>query len=138
MRYALVGGYAVSLHGAVRGTLDIDVVIDWSKESFDKAQQALNAIGLTSRLPLNPAEVFSFREEYIANRNLFAWGFVNKNNPSEIVDIVLTENLKKMKTKKVTVQGQRIEIVSKTDLIRIKSKAGREQDKLDVIALNKL
>ena len=29
IRYALLGGYAVALHGAVRGTVDIDFVIDW-------------------------------------------------------------------------------------------------------------
>jgi hypothetical protein len=27
VRYALVGGYAVALHGAVRGTVDIDFVM---------------------------------------------------------------------------------------------------------------
>lgn len=29
VRYALVGGYAVALHGAVRGTVDVDFVIEW-------------------------------------------------------------------------------------------------------------
>ena len=29
IRYALVGGYAVALYGAVRGTVDIDFVIEW-------------------------------------------------------------------------------------------------------------
>ena len=27
VRYAVVGGYAVALHGAVRGTVDIDVAV---------------------------------------------------------------------------------------------------------------
>jgi len=25
--YAIVGGYAVALHGAVRGTVDIDIIV---------------------------------------------------------------------------------------------------------------
>lgn len=28
--YAIVGGYAVALHGAVRGTIDIDIAILWT------------------------------------------------------------------------------------------------------------
>ena len=31
VRYALVGGYAVALHGAIRGTMDIDLVIGLSE-----------------------------------------------------------------------------------------------------------
>lgn len=30
VRYALVGGYAVALHGAVRGTVDVDVILAWN------------------------------------------------------------------------------------------------------------
>ena len=34
--YAVVGGYAVALHGAVRGTVDVDVVIQWSLQNLQK------------------------------------------------------------------------------------------------------
>ena len=30
--YAIVGGHAVALHGALRGTVDIDFVIRWQKK----------------------------------------------------------------------------------------------------------
>ena len=38
--YAIAGGYAVALHGAVRGTVDIDFVIKLSKQSFIRAEKA--------------------------------------------------------------------------------------------------
>jgi len=138
VRYAIVGGYAVALHGAVRGTIDVDVALLWSRKNFEKAEQALNSIGLSSRQPLNAAEVFEFREEYVVKRNLLAWTFVNPANPAEIVDIVLTHDLKKMKAKPLKVQGQALSLISKSDLIKMKSATGREQDKADIEALKKL
>jgi hypothetical protein len=41
VRYALVGGYAVALHGAIRGTVDIDLVISLEKRQFAAAVAAL-------------------------------------------------------------------------------------------------
>ncbi len=49
VRYALVGGHAVSLHGAVRGTVDIDFAINWNLRSLQNAEKALDEIGLVSR-----------------------------------------------------------------------------------------
>jgi len=36
--YALVGGYAVALHGAVRGTLDVDLILRFQERHFVAAQ----------------------------------------------------------------------------------------------------
>ncbi len=38
--YALVGGYAVALHGAVRGTIDVDIITKGLEDI--KALEALN------------------------------------------------------------------------------------------------
>lgn len=136
--YALVGGYAVALHGVVRGTVDIDLVLDFRLKHFEGAEAALRSIGLTPRLPVTAAEVFRFREEYVANRNLTAWSFVNAADPSEIVDVILTHDLAGLKTKGVRVQGRTIKIVAIDDLIRMKKAAGRPQDLEDVKALRSL
>jgi len=136
--YALVGGYAVALHGVVRGTVDIDVVLRFRQQHFERADAAFRSIGLTPRLPVSAEDVFRFREEYIANRNLMAWTFVNPTDPSEIVDIILTHDLSEMKTKRVLVQGRAIKIAALDDLIRMKREAGRPQDLEDVRALRTL
>ncbi|MCI0409391.1 MAG: hypothetical protein L0191_12675, partial [Acidobacteria bacterium] len=75
--YAVVGGYAVALHGAVRGTVDVDLVIRFKAVDFQRTERALVSLGLQSRLPITAAEVFQFREEYLQNRNLRAWTFIN-------------------------------------------------------------
>ena len=92
VQHALVGGYAVALHGVIRGTVDIDIVIALKKGQFQLVEKAMNAIGLASRLPVSADEVFSFRDEYITNRNLKAWSFINPDNPLEVVDILMSVN----------------------------------------------
>ena len=136
--YALVGGYAVALHGVVRGTVNIDLVLNFRLSQFEGADTALRSIGLTPRLPVTAAEIFRFREEYVANRDLRAWSFVNAADPSEIVDVILTHDLAGLKTKGVRVQGRTIKIVAIDDLIRMKKAAGRPQDLEDVKALRTL
>src|SRR2546425_10258488 len=136
--YALVGGYAVALHGAVRGTVDVDLVIRLQEADFRRTGKALNTLGLQSRLPVTVSEVFRFREEYVRNRNLLAWTFVNPSRPSEIVDVILTEDLAGMEVKKLTIQNQIVRVASIADLIRMKQGSGRPQDREDVKALKRL
>jgi hypothetical protein len=136
--YALVGGYAVALHGAVRGTVDVDLVIRLRESDFLRTERALRSLGLQPRLPVTASEVFRYREEYIRNRSLTAWSFVNPALPSEIVDVILTEDLARMKVKKIKARGQIIRVASIADLVRMKRASGRPQDLEDVEALRRL
>ncbi len=136
--YALVGGFAVALHGVVRGTVDIDLVLRFRETDFTRADDAFRSIGLMPRLPVTASEVYRFRVEYIENRNVTAWTFVNAANPSEIVDVILTQDLTGLKTKRVRVSGRSVTIVAVADLIRMKTKSGRPQDLEDVRALRSL
>lgn len=138
IRYALVGGYAVALHGVIRGTVDVDIAIALDRNTYKRAETALQSIGLESNLPVTAEQVFDYREEYINNRNLIAWSFRNPDNPLEIVDIVITENVKTIKTVTVTAYGLRLRIAAIDDLIQIKRKANRKQDREDIKALEKL
>ena len=136
--FAIAGGYAVALHGAVRGTVDVDLVLTFSMENFVAAESALERMGLKSRLPLKADEVFNFRQEYIRNRNLIAWSFVNDGNPTELVDIIITEDLRTMQVDTIRVGGLRLPVVAVADLIRMKEKSGRAQDLEDVQALRRI
>ncbi len=140
VRYVLVGGYAVALHGAVRGTVDLDFVIALESPQFIAVEEALGRIGLTPRLPLTAVEVFHFREEYIERRNLVAWSFVNPDNPLELVDIIITHNADTLDTiyKRVASIGVPIPIASIDTLIDMKRLSDRPQDREDIKALEKL
>jgi hypothetical protein len=136
--YALVGGYAVNLHGFLRGTVDIDLVLNLRERDFVNAEQAMTDLGLASRLPVTAAEVFRFREEYVANRNLTAWSFVSPTNPSHVVDIVITHDLATMQPVRKRLRDTSINVASIDDLIAMKRVSARPQDLVDIEALERL
>lgn len=138
VRYALVGGYAVALHGAVRGTVDIDLVLALNREQFRKLEKAVATLGLKSHLPVTAEEVFDFREEYIARRNLIAWSFVNESNPTEVLAVIITHDVNEMETVDLQLGGFTVPVVSIDELIKMKKASARPQDIEDIAALEKL
>ncbi len=138
IRYAVVGGYALTLHGAVRGTIDLDLVIELTESAFLKAEKALITLGFISRLPVTGAQVHAFRDEYIQNRNLVAWNFFHPRRHGEIIDIIITDDARKMKIDKMKIDGHAIRVVSLESLIEMKRKCGRPQDLIDAAALETL
>lgn len=133
--YSIVGGYALALHGAPRGTIDIDCIIEHSESDFIKCEAALKSIGLESRLPLRAAEVFNFRQEYIDKRNMIAWGFINPLNPMECVDVIITHDLRTLHSVRYKFGLHRIPVLAIDELIEMKKLAGRAQDLEDIKAL---
>ncbi len=136
--YVVVGGYAVAMHGAVRGTVDIDLAIALTRESFENAEKAMQEIDLQSVLPVSANEVFNFREEYIQNRNLVDWSFRNPQNPLEMVDILITEDASQVDAIEKHAFDMSIRIASIDEIIRMKRKSNRAQDIEDIQALEKL
>lgn len=138
VRYALVGGYAVALHGAIRGTFDVDIAIDWSQNSLKKTELTLRSIGLESRLPVTASEVYRFRDEYVRMRNLIAWNFFNPKNPIEQVDIIIIYDLKGKKRQRLDTVAGPVHVLNRKDLIEMKRLSGRPQDLEDISALERL
>ena len=138
VRYAIAGGYAVALHGVVRGTIDVDLVLRWTEQTLIRAEAALNGIGLVSRLPVSAREVFAFRDEYVKNRNLIAWNFYNPDDPLEQVDIIITCDLTGKRTRRVQLPSGPVQVLSVRDLIDMKRTSGRPQDVEDIRALERL
>jgi hypothetical protein len=136
--FALVGGHAVALHGAVRGTLDLDFILRWDLENLIQAESTLKSLGLESRIPVSAKDIFQFREEYIERRNLIAWNFYNPSNLTEQVDLIITEDLKPNLIQNIGTPYGNIPVLSKQALIKMKEKAGREQDLEDIKSLRSL
>jgi hypothetical protein len=136
--YALVGGYAVALHGAVRGTIDVDIIITLDKQHFERTEQLLLDLGLQPKLPIQAADLFEHRKAYIQEKNLIAWSFVNPDKPSECLDIIITEDLRQKQVETKQLQQQSIQVLGKADLIAMKKVSGRPQDLADIQALEAL
>ena len=138
VQFAVVGGYAVSLHGAVRGTVDLDLVLAWNRDNLEKAVQALQSLGLKSHLPLNTNTVFTERDSLIRDKNLIAWTFYNPNNLTEQVDLIIDFDMTCCAIDNIQIGNISIPVLNKQDLIIMKEKAGRPQDVADIAALRSL
>lgn len=136
--YAVVGGHAVALHGAVRGTVDVDIALAWSEEALTKAEAALKSLGLVSQLPLAAADVFQHRDRYIAERNLLAWHFHNPDAPLEQVDVLIAYDLAGKEIQRRRTSAGTVAVLSTADLIAMKRASGRRQDLEDAEALERL
>lgn len=133
--YSIVGGYAVALHGAPRGTIDIDCIIKHKKQDFINCELALKSIGLEPRLPVRAEDVFNFRTEYIEKRNLIAWSFVNPLNPLECIDIIITHDLRHLRSVHLKFGLHKVSVLSIDDLIDMKKTSARPQDLEDIKTL---
>ncbi len=132
INFAIVGGYALALQGLVRSTVDIDIVLSLKLNDFRNAELALKEIGLVSRIPVRAHDVISMREEFIEKRNLIAWSFVDYEDPSRQVDIIITEELKALKVKMISVGTRKIPVATLEELLRMKITSGRPQDLVDI------
>jgi predicted DNA binding CopG/RHH family protein len=110
--YALAGAYALAFQGALRGAIELEIVVRLDPGDFERAETALRSIGLAPRLPVTAREVFHFRREYAHNRGLTSWTFVNPADPSEIVSVSLTDDLTGLTTKDVRIHGRTVKIVT--------------------------
>jgi hypothetical protein len=138
IRFAICGGVAVVAHGVVRGTMDLDILCDLTKKQFVTIEAALKELGFASTIPVEANEIFQFREEYIKNRNLIAWSFYNKQNPLEVVDVLLTHSVDEFDVEKKQFKGMPLPLLSIDSLITLKRIANRPQDKIDIEALEKI
>ncbi|HEY7634338.1 MAG TPA: hypothetical protein VH763_02235 [Gemmatimonadales bacterium] len=59
VRYVIVGGFALALHGAVRATKDVDVLIDPTLDNARRALRALKRLNFGIARELDPSEVIT-------------------------------------------------------------------------------
>ena len=138
VRFGVAGGFAVALHGAVRGTIDLDLVLALDRENYEAAEAALLSLGFVARLPVQAHEIFDNRRDYIDQRNLVAWSFVDPRDPSRLVDIIITWEEPHVPTVDKMLTGEAIPVLSKDRLIEMKRRSGRPQDWADIRALEHL
>lgn len=144
VRYVVVGGVAVVLQGHPRMTVDLDLVVELTPEGARAAVEALLALGLQSRLPVDP---FTFadeqvRRDWIENRNLQVFSLYDPENPMREVDLFASyplpfEDLVRDAQSKL-VGALQVPVASVQHLVTMKKAAGRPQDLEDVAALQAL
>lgn len=144
VRYIVVGGVAVVLHGHPRLTADLDLVLDLEEAAARRAIDALTGIGLRPRLPVD-ASLFTdpqTRRRWIEERNLRVFSLWDPDWPTVEVDLFMEHPMEFdgmwERASDVDLGGTRVRVASIDDLIEMKRNVGRPVDLHDVEVLREL
>ena len=127
MRYLVIGGFAVSIHGYPRGTKDLDVCIEASEENATKMLSILDEFGMGS---------LGLKKEDFLQRGFFTQlGYepVRIDIMNEIDGVSFEEAWQNKRS--VHYEEQLIHFIGYHELLRMKALAGRPQDIADIVKL---
>lgn len=122
VRYILVGGFSVILHGYSRTTGDMDIWVERTKENYQKIKLAFEEFGMP---------VFDMTEEnFLRHQN---WDVFTFGNPPAAIDMMIAvKGLDFTETfnNSVVFEDDELSIrtIHKNDLIKAKKSAGRAKD----------
>ena len=138
VRYIVVGGLAVVLHGHARLTVDVDLVVDLDEMQARKAIVALVGIGLRPRIPVNPGDfaIPTIRAGWIRDRGMQVFSMHDPVNPLRVVDLFADYPLPFdelwSRSREFELLDTTVRVASIPDLIRMKRLTGRPQDQSDI------
>lgn len=138
VRYVVVGGLAVVLHGHVRMTVDVDLVVDLDEEQARRAIDALVGIGLRPRIPVDPKDFAdpSKRARWIRDQGMQVFSLHDPSNPMRAVDLFVDHPIRFddlwSRSTQMQLQNTSVRVASIPDLIEMKRLAGRPQDHVDI------
>ena len=146
IKYLVIGGVAVWLHGYDRATKDLDLMISFEKENMDKFIEIVKKLGLKPKVPVNIEELAdkNKREFWKTEKNMKVFSFYNPENDMEYIDIMIQDYLdfeEAYKSKELVEfkgLGIKVKVISIEDLIKLKEIAGRDTDKIDIKKLRKI
>jgi hypothetical protein len=144
VRYVLVGGLAVLLHGVDRLTADIDLVVDLAPEQATRAIETLLALGFRTNAPVD-ARMFAdpaTRKRWREESSMVVMSFWDPLNRCPTVDVFAEYPMEFEKLYAASVlmplSGTDVRIASVEHLIEIKRAAGRPKDLEDAARLTQL
>ncbi|NOZ93432.1 MAG: hypothetical protein GXP47_01670 [Acidobacteria bacterium] len=141
VRYLVVGGVAVVLHGYLRTTADLDLVIGLEPENVARAVGALEQAGFRPRAPV-PLRSFAdpvIRRSWIETKHLQVFSLWHEELPGFEVDLFVEEpfdfDVAWRRRVEVPLHDTTAAVVCLEDLLSLKRSAGRARDLEDVKAL---
>ena len=141
VRYLVVGGVAVVLHGRLRTTVDLDLVVQLHKPNRLRAVEALEALGYHPRAPVSARDFAdeTLRDSWIREKGMTVFSLWSSRFRGLEVDLFASVpfDFDEVYARSITVSLEHadVTVIGIDDLIRLKESAGRPQDILDVEAL---
>lgn len=138
IRFVVVGGLALVLHGLDRLTADVDLVLDLAAERVRDAVSALTIAGYRPLAPVDPLALADpvQRHEWQTTHNMQVFSFWDSTNTRPTIDVMLASTIpfEELWSQAVVISigGHEIRAACVEHLIAMKEAAGRPQDLADV------
>lgn len=142
--YVVVGGVAFVLHGVIRLTADLDLMINLNEKNITKFVDVLHELGYKPRIPVIAEELIDpdKRSYWFKEKNMKVFSFYHPKASISLIDVFIFEPVpyKRIKADSVKFKIGNISIpVASIDyLIKMKEISGRAQDLADIKALRKI
>jgi len=144
VRYVVVGGVAVVLHGVMRFTADLDMVIDLAPDQARRAMDAMTLAGFSPHVPVAASDFADAkkRREWIEEKNMLVFSMLDRTTPPNTVDF-FTESpidFEALWNRATIMQldTTSVRVASIDDLIAMKRISARPKDLLDIDELEKI
>jgi hypothetical protein len=144
VRYLIVGGLATVLHGHIRMTADIDLIVHLEPDNCRKAIETLVALGFKPRAPVDPLDFADpvKRNEWVHTKGLTVFSMSGKSEVPVEIDLFVEEPMDFeelwQKRSELEFGGTVAQVIDKNSLIELKSRSGRPQDLEDIAGLKRL
>lgn len=144
VRYIVVGGIATILHGYVRATADVDLVIDLHTKEAQKAIRTLSGYGFKPQAPVDPMQFADAdqRARWVDEKNMEVFSLFHPQHPGLTVDLFARHPIpfESLWSRSIVMDlgGTRVRVCSIDDLIELKRLAGRSKDLVDIEKLSKI
>jgi len=144
VRYLVVGGVAVVLHGYTRFTADLDLVVALEPVNARAAMAALSSLGYRPRAPVRAVDFADpvIRKQWIEEKGLAVFSLWSDRFPATEVDVFVEEPMpfEEMAARgsELSLHGSPVAVAAIEDLILMKEKVGRPQDLQDAAELRNI
>ena len=143
-RYVVIGGVATILHGFLRFTKDLDVVVDLEPAAALRVIDALKAEGFMPHAPVNPEDFADrrIREAWTDEKGMMVFSMFDRERPWLTIDLFIRDRpgfeafWARAETKHV--DEIPVRIASIEDLLAMKRAAGRSGDREDIERLEQI
>ena len=138
VRYLVVGGVAVVLHGVPRFTADIDLVLALDTANIHAALDALAGLAYRPRAPVPLLDFAdpSVRRTWIEDKGFTVFSLWSPDHPATEIDLFIEEPFAFdevfARATRVDLGANHITVASIADLIELKRRANRPRDREDV------
>ncbi|MDE2231055.1 MAG: hypothetical protein KGJ95_03190 [Candidatus Omnitrophica bacterium] len=137
VKYVVVGGIAINLHGFLRYTSDLDILVDLTDSNLKKIVTILKKMGYRVKQPVDLIGTADgkIRYDWIKNKNMKAFNFYKDGEYKE-VDVIIESPVPFKEADQnalhLKIDDVKIPVISLDDLIKMKRKAAREIDQRDL------